>query len=193
MQSTGLRSDLTSMCCWCYFRTKLTADLCLSELGKRAELASHGGSETGGHSHGTRTHQQVLVMGVILRLRVKGGDGQGAREGERGRSGDTNEQRWMRTPWGGGDRESRGRGRQRDGRSLLIHMPDITITLLIQWDTNTDEVRVGEPKQRLGKGGQGVGWVGERQMGDNNSYRVPTFIKFKHLSMNVKDSKSACL
>lgn len=42
---------------------------------KQAGLASHGGSETGGHSHGTRTHQQVLVMDAILGLRVRGGDG----------------------------------------------------------------------------------------------------------------------
>lgn len=32
---------------------------------------------------------------------------------------------------GGADGESKGRGTQGCGRSLLIHMPDITITLLI--------------------------------------------------------------
>lgn len=40
-----------------------------------ARLASHRGSKTGGHSHGTRTHQQVLVMDVTLGLKVRvGGD-----------------------------------------------------------------------------------------------------------------------
>lgn len=29
-------------------------------------LASHGGGEAGGHSHSTRTYQQVLVMGTTL-------------------------------------------------------------------------------------------------------------------------------
>lgn len=42
---------------------------------EKAGLASHGGSKTGGHSHGTRAHQQVLVMGAILGLRVRGGEG----------------------------------------------------------------------------------------------------------------------
>ncbi|TNN51920.1 hypothetical protein EYF80_037891 [Liparis tanakae] len=37
---------------------------------KGGALASHGGRETRGHSHGTRTHQQVLVMGAILGLKV---------------------------------------------------------------------------------------------------------------------------
>lgn len=36
--------------------------------------------------------------------------------------------------------EGRGGGGEGHGRSLLIHMPDITITLLIQRDTNTDQV-----------------------------------------------------
>lgn len=83
----------------------------------------------------------------------------------------------MRKQRGGGDRESRERGRQGYGRSLLIHMPDITITLLIQRDTNTDEVRGGEPKQshKRNREGRGVRWAGGRQMGEDNSRRVPIF------------------
>lgn len=63
-----------------------------------AGLASDRGSETGGHTHSTRTHQQVQVMGAILGLKVRhevmgrgggrGRTGRGRRgsrgEGERG-------------------------------------------------------------------------------------------------------------
>lgn len=161
MQGTGLRLDLTSPFVLLMLFQEDRADW--SQRGEsRAGLASHGGSKTGGHSHGTRTHQQVLVMGAILGLMV------------------TDEQGWIRKQRGGGDRESRERGRQGYGRSLLINMPDITITLLIQWDTNIDDVRGGEPKQRHkrnreGRGGEGVSRAGEKQMGEDNSHRVPTF------------------
>lgn len=39
------------------------------------------------------------------------------------------------------------RGDRGYGRSQLIHMPDVTITLLIYRDSNTDK-RYGGPKQR---------------------------------------------
>lgn len=82
---------------------------------------------------------------------------------------------WTRTNTDeGGNRESRGQGH---GRSLLKHMPAITVTLLIQWDTNTDKVRGGEPKQRLwktGRGWEGESWAGRRQTGKDNEHRVPT-------------------
>lgn len=98
---------------------------------EQAGLASHRGSETGGHSHSTGTHQQVLVMGAILGLRV--GCRQDKRRIEVGASGVHKQARMNEKRQGdGGDRESRGRGRQGYGRSWLIHMPDITITLLIQ-------------------------------------------------------------
>lgn len=55
-----------------------------SRQDKRAGLASYGGSKTGGHSHGTRTHQQVLVMDAILGLRVTGDGDKRRREGQVG-------------------------------------------------------------------------------------------------------------
>lgn len=45
--------------------------MCVRRAG--AGLASDRGSETGGHTHSTRTHQQVLVMGAILGLKVRHG------------------------------------------------------------------------------------------------------------------------
>lgn len=103
------------------FHASLISHMCVRRAG--AGLASDRGSETGGHTHSTRTHQQVQVMGAILGLKVRHevmgrGGGQG-----------TNRQGTTRKPWGG--RERRGRGRQGYERSLLIDMPDITITLLI--------------------------------------------------------------
>lgn len=38
-----------------------------------AALASNRGCKAGGHAHGARTHQQVLVMGAILGLKVRHG------------------------------------------------------------------------------------------------------------------------
>lgn len=64
-------------------------------------------------------------MGAILGLKVR--QGVMGRIGGGGRG--TNRQGTTRKPWGG--RERRGRGRQGYERSLLIDMPDITITLLI--------------------------------------------------------------
>lgn len=52
-------------------------------------------------------------------------------------------------------------------------MPDITITLLIQWDTNTDEVWGGEPKQRHHRNWEGR--AGGGHIGEDNRHRVPTF------------------
>lgn len=94
MQDTGLRSDLISTFVLLRLFQEGKADQRPApELvrGVGAGLASHWGSETGGHSHGTRTHQQVLVIGAILRLRVMGGKGQGGAGGEREERGDTDE------------------------------------------------------------------------------------------------------
>lgn len=41
--------------------------------GRGAGLASNRGCETGGHAHSARTHQQVLVTGAILGLKVRHG------------------------------------------------------------------------------------------------------------------------
>lgn len=87
MQDTGLRSDLISTFVLLRLFQEGKADQRPApELvrGVGAGLASHWGSETGGHSHGTRTHQQVLVIGAILRLRVMGGKGQGGAGGGEG-------------------------------------------------------------------------------------------------------------
>lgn len=175
MQDTGLRSDLTSMFVLLMLFQEDKAD-------RRPVPERVKGEEQGGTClpRGQRNRWPLP-----RHTHTPTGPGYGCHSGVKGqggrwtgRSGDTGEQGWMRKPRGGGDRESRERGRQGYGRSLLIHMPDITITLLIQWDTNTDEVRGGEPKQRHkrnreGRGGEGVSWVGERQMGEDN--RVPTF------------------
>lgn len=57
----------------------------------------------------------------------------------------------------------------------MIDMPDITITLLIQRDTNTDEVRGSEQKQRRG----GTGWrehvLVTRQSQDSHFLQIQTF------------------
>lgn len=98
--------------------------------GGGAGLASYGGSKTGGHSHCTRTHQQVLVMVAILGSKVTRGYGRHGGEMRGGREGGVRR----------GGRDGGGGGGEGHGRSLLIHMPDITITLLIQRDTNTDQV-----------------------------------------------------
>lgn len=58
-------------------------------VSKLVGLASYRGSETGGHSHGTRTHQQVHTMGVILGLEVKdsGKSSRDKRDSQGGRGG----------------------------------------------------------------------------------------------------------
>lgn len=56
---------------------------------------------------------------------------------------------------GEGGEGRRGRGRQGYERSLVIDMPDITITLLIQRDINTDEVRASKYKGAGEWGGVG--------------------------------------
>lgn len=91
--------------------------------GHEARLASNRGSEAGGHTHSTRTHQQVLVMGAILGLKV--------RHGVKGRGEARDKQAGDNKEAVGRGRERRGRGRQGYERSLLIDMPDVAITLLI--------------------------------------------------------------
>lgn len=73
----------------------------------------------------------------------------------------------------------RGRGRQGYERSAVIDMPDITITLLIQRDTNTDEVPASKNKG-VGRGGGGGEWGGEhvlvtRQSQDSHLLQIHTF------------------
>lgn len=132
--------------------------------GGGAGLASNRGCETGGHAHSARTHQQVLVMGAILGLKVRHGVKLGA--------GGVNKQ--ARDERGRG---RRGRGRQGYERSLVIDMPDITITLLIQRDTNTDEVRGSDAKTKAQRKG---GWGGEhvlvtRSSQDSHFLQIQTF------------------
>lgn len=43
------------------------------EVSRGAGLASNRGCETGGHTHSAGTHQQVLVMGAVLGLKVRCG------------------------------------------------------------------------------------------------------------------------
>lgn len=67
--------------------------------GHEARLASNRGSEAGGHTHSTRTHQQVLVMGAILGLKVRHG------VKGRGKAGDKQ---------AGDNKEAVGRGGERE-------------------------------------------------------------------------------
>lgn len=77
-------------------------------------------------------------------------------------------QRWMRKPRGGKE----GEGKRETGRSLLIHIPDITVTLLIQWDKHRRGVRGRtKTKTREKRGGAGVSWMAETE----HSHGVPTF------------------
>lgn len=85
MPGTGLRSVFTSTFVLMMLFQEDKADRRPEPewvRASRAGLASHRGSETGGHSHGTRTHQQVLVMGAILGSRGEGGDRKGGMGGE---------------------------------------------------------------------------------------------------------------
>lgn len=89
-------------------------------------------------------------MGAILGLKVRhgvklgcGGVGHKQARDERGSRGE--------------EEGRRGRGSQGYERSAVIDMPDITITLLIQRDTNTDEVPASKNKG-AGRGGEGGGW-----------------------------------
>lgn len=102
-------------------------------------LASYRGSKTGGHSHGTRTHQQVLVMGVILGLDVKdsGIDKQG----------------WARQPGGGWKR-----GTETWEVTVNLHARHY---LYNKTSTQTKSKRW--PKQRHEGNRQGREWAGQEK------------------------------
>lgn len=83
MQCTGLRSVLTSMILNQEDEPdRRPAPERIMEEEEGAGLASHGGSETRGDSHGTPTHQQVLVTGPTLGLKVTDEQGGMRRRGE---------------------------------------------------------------------------------------------------------------
>lgn len=81
-----------------------------------------------------------------------------------------------------------GEGKRETGRSLLIHMPDITVTLLIQWDKHRRGVRGRtKTKTREKRGGAGVSWMTETK----HSHGVPTFslvLKFFQKFQGLKSS-----
>lgn len=144
---------------WVFFRcTKLSKDLCLIGC---VRLASYRSSKTGGHSHSTRTHQQVLVMDVILGLCVT--------QASRARQ----------------NKDSGGWGRRGHGRSLLIHMPDIMVILLIQTQTQMKCER--QSKQRHRANWEGKAGAGQDKQTDN--YRVPILDKLIKLKLFTKKSQ----
>lgn len=77
------------------------------------------------------------------------------------------------------EREREKGQRQGYERSLVIDMPDITVTLLIQRDTNTDEAQASEQKHR--RGGAGGARAGDSVV---TGFPLPSNSRFTHILLD---------